>query len=77
MDETIVSRFGLLPAGHPDLGADNTPESGDLFDPSGHNVDDVNSYLASLDVEDDYDERERVLGLERSGKARTGILGAS
>lgn len=42
----------------------------DQFDPSKHNVDEVNQYLADADEE----ERERVLAAERDGKARTSIL---
>lgn len=49
----------------------STPEVPSLFDPSEHNVDEVNDYLAQADD----DERQRVLGLEDApeGKARTTV----
>lgn len=41
-----------------------------LFDPSAHTVDEVNKHLAKADD----DERARVLGVERDGQARKGVL---
>ncbi|MGX6513245.1 hypothetical protein [Rhodococcus sp. SJ-2] len=46
-------------------------ESSQLYDPSAHTVDEVNTYLATADPA----ERARVLEAERNGKARKGILG--
>lgn len=43
---------------------------GPVFDPDEHNADDVVAYLASAGPE----ERQRVLELERSGKARKTVL---
>jgi len=42
------------------------------FDPSEHTVAEVEVYLAEVDAE----ERERVLALERAGKARKSLLGS-
>lgn len=43
-----------------------------MFDPTTHTVADVTAYLEKADD----DERERVLALERAGKARVGVLGS-
>lgn len=40
------------------------------FDPSEHDVDEVNEYLATAVL----DEHDRVLQAEKAGKARKGIL---
>jgi hypothetical protein len=45
-------------------------EGGEAFDPSAHTVDEVNAYL-----DEHPDEQDAVLRLERSGKARVGVLG--
>lgn len=42
----------------------------EAFDPSEHTVADVLAYLAAHE-----DDAERVLDVERAGKARKGILG--
>lgn len=47
-------------------------EEFDVYDPAEHNVADVVAYLEGVDD----DERDRVLDLERDGKARKGILEA-
>lgn len=44
----------------------------DGFDPSAHDVDGVNDYLAGASPA----EQHRVLALERAGKARKGVLEA-
>ena len=44
-------------------------------DPSDYTVDEVKAYLSTLDDDQDGDEIERVLTVERGAKARTGILG--
>lgn len=44
---------------------------GDVYDPAGYSVADVNEHLASVDD----GERARILDAERAGKARKGILG--
>jgi hypothetical protein len=56
-------------AADPDAG---NGEGEDLFDPEPHTVDEVNEYLTYATVE----ERDRVLELEKNGKARVGIVGA-
>lgn len=47
------------------------PTDGGAFDPSEHTAAEVQAYLETADDA----ERERVLGAERSGKARKGIVG--
>ncbi|WP_432679341.1 hypothetical protein ACRAJ3_11430 [Rhodococcus pyridinivorans] len=54
--------------GNPDVGDKAT---GDAFNPSEHDVDEVNDYLATVE---DSDELNRVLEAEKAGKARKGIL---
>lgn len=44
----------------------------DGFDPSAHDVDGVNEYMATATPA----EQHRVLALERAGKARKGVLEA-
>jgi hypothetical protein len=52
------------------------PKGDELFDPSGHTVDDVKAYLDGLPEDEDGEaERQRVLTLESEGKARAGLLG--
>ncbi|CCW14588.1 hypothetical protein EBESD8_51580 [Rhodococcus aetherivorans] len=46
-------------------------ESSQLYDPANYTVDDVNAYLAEASPQ----EQDRVLAVEREGKARKGILG--
>lgn len=46
-------------------------EEGDLYDPTDHNVGDVQEYLLTASEE----EAERVLTVERAGKNRSGIVG--
>ena len=57
-------------SGEPEGGADE-PDAADLFDPSEVNAPEVHAYLAAHP-----DDVERVIALEREGKARAGILGA-
>lgn len=58
----------VVATAEPDEGDD---DDGDEFDPAEHNVDDVLAYLADADDA----ERNRVLGDERAGKNRKGIVG--
>lgn len=55
-----------------DTQPEGTPQVPSLFDPSEHNVDEVNAYLATADA----DERARVIGLEDApeGKGRTTVV---
>lgn len=52
-----------------------TPQSPAVFDPSGHNADEVIAYLDSLDTDDSeaVAEFERVIAAERNGKNRKTI----
>ena len=59
-----------LAGGYRIVAPEPVPER-ELFDPSAHTVDEVNTYLATADPV----EVERVLEAERAGKARIGILG--
>lgn len=61
----------LRAAGYTVTDLDEEPEAALGYTPDGHKVEDVVRYLAKADK----DERERVLALERSGKARQGVLG--
>jgi hypothetical protein len=54
------------------VASDAEVESGQAFDPSDHNIDDVQAYLANATDE----ERARVLEAERAGKARKTLLDA-
>lgn len=50
-----------------------TVPTAESFDPSGHTVNEVNTYLETAEPA----ERDRVINAERVGKARKGILGGN
>ena len=60
----IISGAGNDPGAPPD------PPAADVFDPSGHTVDEVLAYL-----DEHNDETERVLERERAGKNRASLVG--
>lgn len=71
-DPNIVAYFnrqGYTPVHDPQEG----DPDGALFNPGEHTVEEVTSYLNSLDQDDA--ERARVLAEEAAGKARKGLIG--
>lgn len=71
--DTVQERYsdgGPGPGGQPETVVE-TPTAVEVFDPSGHTVEEVNTYLAGVDDT----ERERVLAAERDGQARKGVVG--
>lgn len=68
--DSVLLRQRLLGQGY----TEKTPPAavqGGVFDPSEHTVADVTAHLSDADDA----ERERVLAIERDGKARSGVLG--
>lgn len=61
----------LRAAGYKVTDLDKKPEKALGYSPDDHKVEDVLKYLAEADK----DERDRVLELEKAGKARQGIVG--
>lgn len=61
----------LRAAGYTVTDLDEEPEAALGYSPDDHKVGDVVKYLAKADK----DERDRVLALEKAGKARQGVLG--
>ena len=61
----------LRAAGYKVTNLDQEPEAALGYSPDDHKVEEVVTYLAKADK----DERERVLALEKAGKARQGVLG--
>lgn len=68
-----VAEDGSGDNGDPEEGGDGVEDliGSPTFDPSTHTTDEVTEYLKTATDE----ERERVLGLERDGKARKTIVG--
>ena len=61
----------LRAAGYKVTDLDAEPEAALGYSPDAHKVENVIKYLAKADK----DERDRVLALEKAGKARQGVLG--
>lgn len=72
VDQQDVKAATQAAAANADQVNADQPGAAGPFDPSRHNVADVNSYLAGADVTPE--EKQRVLDAEKNGKARAGIL---